>query len=119
MYVAEAYNKYANRTIETIALQDLLNQEGRTKCKDLIEITEANYTPSTVTEENFTEVMMDPDGQIIEVMSSGPTVYRTTRPSSSGPGGKRARPHPDVSYKTQLKRETETQFLLLDVADLD
>ena len=35
---------------------------------------------------------MDPEsGQVIEVMSSGPTVYRTTRPtSSSGPGsGKR------------------------------
>ena len=30
------------KTVETITLKDILNQDGRSKCKDFIEITEAN-----------------------------------------------------------------------------
>lgn len=58
---AEAYDKYAQKTVETIALQDLLSAEGRNKCKDLIEITDANYVPL---EETITDVIVV-DGKIV------------------------------------------------------
>ena len=30
------------KTVETITLKDILNQDGRSKCKDFIKITDAN-----------------------------------------------------------------------------
>ena len=82
----EAYDKYSEYTVETIALQDLqTNQVGRSKCKDLIEVTDANYLPAT--EETVTDVVVV-DGKIL---TTTPTVTKTIHipPAKRGPNKKR------------------------------
>ncbi len=72
LHISDAHSLYAAKTLETIALSDLLNQEGRNKCKDLIEVTDANYLP-TATEETVTDVVLV-DGKIVV----SPTVTKKT-----------------------------------------
>ena len=62
-FFAAEYNKYAEKTVETIALQDIFNQDGRSKCKDFIEITDANYVPNGAADETVTDVVIAPDGK--------------------------------------------------------
>ena len=98
----DAYNKYANKTIETIALQDLL-QEGRGKCKDLIEITDANYAPAT-TEEMVTDVVVV-DGKTVLVT---PTVSKTVHhlpPAKRGPKKKPPKELPCPHCKKVFAKE--------------
>ena len=78
---SDSFNKYAEKTIETIALQDLLNNKGRSKCKDLLEISDINYVPNA-TEETVTDVVLV-DGKIVLT----PTVTKTVHlpPAKRGP----------------------------------
>ena len=62
-FFAAEYNKYAEKTVETIALQDIFNSDGRSKCKDFIEITDANYVPNGAADETVTDVVIAPDGK--------------------------------------------------------
>ena len=53
----ECYDDYSEQTIRTIALQDLQTGTiGRSKCKDLIEVTDANYIQAS--EEIVTDVVL-------------------------------------------------------------
>jgi hypothetical protein len=78
-FFPDSYTKYAQRTIETIALQDLMSLGGREKCKEFIEITDANYVPTaqaaSFSEETITDVVLV-DGKIIV---STPTIGTTKR----------------------------------------
>ena len=77
------YSKYAEKTLETIALNDLLNhQDGRQKCKDFLEMTNANLVPSA-TEETITEVVLT-DGKIL-VSSPAVTKLLHLPPAKRGP----------------------------------
>ena len=70
--VEAEYNKYAEKTVETIALQDIFNSDGRSKCKDFIEIIDANYVPNGAADETVTDVVIAPDGKVMvtQVMPS-------------------------------------------------
>ena len=79
----DAYERYSRYTVETIAMQDLQTENiGRSKCKDKIEVTEANYLPSA--EETITDVVLTSDGKII---TTSPAVTKTIQipPAKRGP----------------------------------
>lgn len=98
--VKAAYTKYAEKTIETIALQDLLNQVGRSKCKDLIEVTDANYiTP----DETITDIVVV-DGKILVTQ---PTI--TLPPAKRGPKKKAAKELACPHCKKVFGKETLLQ----------
>ena len=57
LFFSECYEDYSDQTIRTIALQDLQTGTiGRSKCKDLIEVTDANYIQAS--EEIVTDVVL-------------------------------------------------------------
>ena len=57
IFLSECYDDYSEQTIRTIALQDLQTGTiGRSKCKDLIEVTDANYIQAS--EEIVTDVVL-------------------------------------------------------------
>ena len=84
-------------------MQDLL-QEGRGKCKDLIEITDANYAPCVpATEETVTNVVLV-DGEIVVTPTS---VTKTVHlpPAKRGPKKKPPKELPCPHCKKVFAKE--------------
>merc|ERR1719483_1342765 len=73
------------KTVETIALQDIFNSDGRSKCKDFIEITDANYVPNGAADETVTDVVIAPDGKVMvtQVMPSAVQAKRGPKKETS------------------------------------
>ena len=60
-------------------MQEILQEKGRSKCKDFIEITDANYAPCAPIEETVTEVIVtEIDGKLV-VTENASAVTKTVK----------------------------------------
>ena len=86
-------------------MQDIFNQDGRSKCKEFIEITDANYVPE---ETVLTDVVIAEDGKIV--------VKNVLPPAKRGPKKKPAKELPCPKCKKVFAKEALLQvsrFLFL------
>ena len=88
-----------------------MNQDGRGKCKDLIEITDANYVPNNAPEETVTDVVINLDGQILVT----PVVPQQTA-SKRGPKKKPPKELPCPKCKKVFAKEVLLQVIYIIIS---